>query len=243
MKRIVMIALLCLVLSGLLIGLAFAQGSQETQATATAEEPEPAAEAQKPYVDWGDYRYIFTNVGPSADIDPQSAIMNWFHPSIYDANWQEGTNYVHLAITIEWWNNDRPIDFMPVQLVLHDGNRSYILFGKGSSKKSYLWRRGSHDANDIGARYPDHLHGDAKVFFTFSTRGAKIDPATAYIEVTGMLEVWDWGEDSQLYVDKNLPQFDGDIEYQGWVRPGSSYFTFTPIRRIALTEILNPAPQ
>ncbi len=243
MKRITMIALLCLVLSSLLIGLAFAQGTQESQpATTSSDQQQPAPPAKQPHVDWGDYRYIFTNVGPSSDLDPQSTIVNWFHPSLYDANW-EHANYVHLAITIEWWNNDRPTDFMPLQLVLHSGGSSYILFGKGSTKKSYLWRGGSHDANDLGARYPDQLNGDTKLYFTFSTHGAKIDPATAYIEMQGMLEVWDWSQKSQLYVSKNLPQFTGDTTYHGWVRYGSSYFTFTPLPQVKLADILNPPSQ
>lgn len=242
MKRATIIVLLCFLLSGLLMGLVWAQGNQEgqTQGTqATGGDQEPAPEPAKPSVFWGDYKYTLTNVGPSSDIDPQSMIMNWFHPSIYNANWEKA-NYVHLYIKIEWVTNDRSLDFMPLQFVLHSGGRSFILFGKGSSNGSYLWRRGNHTPNDLGARYPDHVGDDAKVFFTFSTRGAVIDPQTAYIEVKGMLEVWNWRAESQLYVDRNRPQFPDDTEYHGWVRFGSSYFTYTPIRNIQLTEILSP---
>jgi hypothetical protein len=242
MKRLAIIALLCVVLSTPLIGLAWAQGGQEGQAQAATTTQAPAPEAKAPQVDWGDYRYIFTGVAPSSDLDPQSMIINYFHPSLYDNNW-ERANYVHLAITIEWWNNDRPTDFMPLQLVLHNGGSSYILFGKANSKQSYLWRRGSHYANDLGARYPDHLNDNAKLFFTFNTHGARIDPNTAYVEVVGMLDVWNWNARSKLYVDKNLKQFTDDTKYSDWIRYGSTYFTFTPIMNVKLADILNPPVQ
>jgi hypothetical protein len=242
MKRVAIIALLCCILSTGLIGLAWAQGGQEKQAQTTTQAQQPAAEPQPPYVDWGDYRYIFTGIAPSSDLDPQSMIMNWFNPSLYDNNWDHA-NYVHLAITIQWWNNDRSLDFTPLQLILNSNGSRYILFGKGSSWQSYLWREGSHYRNDLGAPYPDHLHGESKIFFTFATHGAKIDPNTAYLEVQGMQEVWDWGENSQLYVNKNLPEFSGDEEYHGWTRPGSAYFTFTRLPNVPLTTILNPPSQ
>jgi hypothetical protein len=239
MKRVTIIALLCIVLSTLLVGLAWAQGGQEGQAQAATEEQQPADEAHPKYVDWGDYRYIFTGVAPSSDLDPQSAIMNYFHPKLDDNNWDHA-NYVHLAITIEWWNNDRPLDFMPLQLVLHNGGSSYILFGKANTKQSYVWRGGSQYANDLGVRYPDHVYDNSKIFFTFNTHGAKIDPNTAYVEVVGMLDVWNWRANSKLYVDKNLPEFTGDTEYHDWIRYGSTYFTFTPLMQVRLADILNP---
>lgn len=233
MKRIVIIAFLCFLMSGLLVGWAWAQegeeGQQPGETQATTEEvvvEEPA----KPSESWGDYGYTFTGVAPSSDVDPQSVIINWFSPDLYYANW-EHANYVHLRITIDWLTNDRSLDYMPLQLVLHSGGRSFILYGKGCSNSSYLWRRGSHYTNDLGARYPDHVGDDAKVIFTFDTNGAAIDPYSAYIEVQGMLEMWNWGLDSILYTYEA-----GDKHY--WARKGSSYFTYTHIRNIPLTEIL-----
>jgi hypothetical protein len=179
---------------------------------------------------WGDYRYSFTAVAPSSDLDPQSVIMNWFTPDIYNANWSSA-NYVHLKITIDWLNNDRSLDYMPLQLVLHSGGRSFILFGKANSSQSYLWRRGSHYGNDVGARYPDHVGDDARVIFTFDTNGASIDTSSAYIEVRGILEVWNWGKESILYTDEALTE-------HHWGRLGSSCFTYTHIANINLSEIL-----
>lgn len=233
MKRVLLIALLCFLMSSLLIGWAWAQEDGETQPveeTETTAEEVVVEEPAKPYVDWGDYRYIFKAVGPSSDIDPQSVIMNWFTPDILNANWSSA-NYVHLNITIEWWNNDRSLDYMPLQLVLHSGGSSFILFGKANSSQSYLWRRGNHYENDIGARYPDHVGDDARVIFTFDTNGAAIDKFSAYIEVKGILEVWNWGAESILY-------FDEARDFHYWGRPGSSYFTYTHLRDIPLMEIL-----
>jgi hypothetical protein len=216
---------------GLLVGWAWAQEGEEVQAeeTTTTEEV-VVTEPVKPNVDWGDYRYTFTAVGPSSDIDPQSVIKNWFTPDIYNANWSSA-NYVHLNITIDWLNNDRSLDYMPLQLILHSGGRSFILFGKGCSNSSYLWRRGNHYENDVGARYPDHVGDDARVIFTFDTNGAAIDKFSAYIEVKGMLEVWNWEEDSILYT------YDAFRDHY-WYRTGSSYFTYTHLRDIPLMEIL-----
>ncbi len=232
MKRVVIIAFLCFLMSGLLVGWAWAQEGEEVQQPAEETTEEVVEEPVKPSVMWGDYQYTFTGVAPSADVDPQSVIINWFSPDLYYANWQHA-NYVHLRITVDWLNNDRSLDYMPLQLVLHSGGRSFILYGKGCSNSSYLWRRGNHYTNDLGARYPDHVGDDAKVLFTFDTNGANIDPYSAYIEVKGMLEVWDWDKDSILYTDEAS-------YFHGWYRYGSSYFTYTPIRNIPLTEILPP---
>lgn len=241
MKRLTIIALLCFLLSSLLIGWAWAQGDQEGQATGQAQTQEETVvqEVSKPFVDWGDYRYTFNSIAPSSDLDPQSVIMNWFTPDLYNANW-ESANYVHLYIDIGWMNNDRSLDYMPVRLVLHNGGSSYILFGKGSKNQSYLWRGGNQYENDLGARYPDHQGNHVRLFFTFDTNGARIDPYSTYVEVQGMLQVWDWGEESILYVDNNIDKWtqDGKLDDHGWVRFGSSYYTYTPLGEIPLTRIL-----
>jgi hypothetical protein len=239
MKRIMIIALLCFLITSSLVGLAWAQGEGEQQPAEQTQQTAEAvpAEPMKPFVDWGDYRYNFTAVAPSSDLDPQSPIMNWFTPDLYNNNWQSA-NYVHLKITIEWWNNDRSLDYMPVRLVLVDGGRRYILFGKANQNQSYLWRGGNQygnalgQPNDLGCRYPDHLHDDAKLFFTFDTNGAAIDPNSAYIEVTGMLQVWDWDGYSLLYT--------GEADYYHyWYRYGSNYYTYTHMADIPLAQIMN----
>ena len=233
MKRIMLIALLCFLLSGLLVGWAWAQGDQPPVGTQTGETTteEPAVQGPvKPNVMWGDYKYTFNGVAPSSDIDPQSVIMNWFTPDLYNANWS-AANYVHLYINIDWLTNDRSLDYMPLQLILHSGGSSFILFGKANSSQSYLWRRGNHTPNDLGVRYPDHPGDDAKVIFTFDTNGASIDINSAYIEVRGILEVWDWDLDSILYTDEAL-------EFHFWYRTGSSYFTYTHLPNINLKDIM-----
>ncbi|MDY6794091.1 MAG: hypothetical protein SWK76_02235 [Actinomycetota bacterium] len=239
-EKLTFIALLCFLLSTLLIGLAVAQENQEgEQATEEGQAMEVVEEEVEeplgPQVDWGDYRYTFTAVGPSSDLDPQSVLMNWFTPDLYKANWS-GANYVHLYINIDWLNNDRSLDYMPLQLVLVNGGSRYILFGKGCSNASYIWRRGNHYVNDLGCRYPDHVGGDAKIFFTFDTNGAAIDPNSAYIEVQGMLEVWDWDLNSKLYTTHQNNQ--GYFQDLRWGRNGSSYFTYTHLANIPLSEIL-----
>ena len=230
MKRIVLIALLCFLMSGLLVGWAWAQEDQTTGEEETATEEVVVQEPVKPNILWGDYKYTFKAVGPSSDLDPQSVIMNWFTPDIYNANWS-AANYVHLNITIDWLANERSLDYMPLQLILHSGNRSFILFGKAGASQSYLWRRGNHYGNDVGARYPDHVGDNARVIFTFDTNGAAIDPYSAYIEVKGMLEVWNWNENSQLYYTEAMAD-------HYWGRLGSSYFTYTHLVNIPLSEIL-----
>lgn len=241
MRKIALIALLSLLLVALLMGWCWAQGEETGQAGETAQEGETAEamaaqEPTKPHVTWGDYRYIFRNVDPSADLDPQSVIMNWYTPDLYNANWSKA-NYVHLYLTVQWLTNERSLDYMPLQLILHSGGRSYILFGKGSSKGSYLWRRGNHYQNDLGARYPDHVGGDVNLFFTFDTNGASIDPNSAYIEVNGMLEVWSWPLSSNLYTTHvNI------YNYQHpdllWHRYGSSSYVYTHLADIPLRDIL-----
>jgi hypothetical protein len=236
MKRIMLITLLCFLMSGLLVGWAWAQGDGESQTPVATQTGETTAEEQaaqgpvKPNVTWGDYKYTFNSIAPSSDLDPQSVIMNWFTPDLYNANWS-AANYVHLYINIDWLTNDRSLDYMPLQLVLHSGGGSFILFGKGCSNSSYLWRRGNHYENDLGARYPDHVGDDARLFFTFDTNGAHIDPYSAYVEVKGMLEVWDWDMNSTLYTDEAS-------YFHHWYRTGSTYFTYTHLANIPLTEIL-----
>lgn len=239
MKRIMLIAVLCAIMSILLVGWALAQEGQpvvETQQEQDAGEQaveEPAA----PQVIWGDYRYTFTRIEPTSDIDPQSVLMNWFSPSLYKANWQ-GANYVQLYVEIEWLTNDRPLDYMPLQLVLVNGGSRYILFGKSAEWKSYLWRRGNHYLNDLGARFPDHVGDKVKVIYTFDTNGASIDPGTAYIEINGMLEVWDWALESDTYTYHTNPYSYQQPLY--WNRNGSSYFTYTHLGNLSLSEISHP---
>lgn len=251
MKRLTVVALLCiLMLSMLMIGWAWAQETppegetqeegQTEEAAQVEEEAEEAEEIEEilhPNVMWGDYRYTFSTVFPSSDIDPQSVIMNWFTPEIYNANWA-AANYMQLYITIDWLTNDRSLDYMPLQLVLVCNGRRYIMFGKACANASYIWRRGNHYQHDLGCRYPDHVGDDARLFFTFDTNGAAIDPNTAYIEVKGMLEVWDWGLASQTYTyHENYYGTDQDLR---WSRKGSSYFTYTHIMDIPLRDILPP---
>ena len=82
---------------------------------------------------------------------------------------------------------------------------------------------------------------DARLFFTFDTNGAAIDPNTAYIEVKGMLEVWDWELPSQTYTSHNN-YYTITYDYQNlrWSRNGSSYFTYTHLMNIPLRDILPP---
>lgn len=237
MKKLVFIGLLCAILVAMLMGWSWAQGNEVGEEAAGQEEEggQEAQEPTKPHVTWGDYRYVFSDVVPSSDLDPQSIIMNCYSPRTYDAGWQ-GANYVHLYITVQWMTNDRPLDYMPLQLILHSGGRSYILFGKGSASSSYLWRRGNHYLNDTGAHYPDYTGGEAKLFFTFDTNGAAIDPSTSYIEVNGILEEWDWSEASRLYTyHENIY---GYVTPMPWHRYGSSRFTYTHLADIPLSQIL-----
>lgn len=240
MRKTVLIALLSLLMFALLMGWCWAQGSEGEQVGTSAQsgeaaEEEAAQEPTKPNVTWGDYRYIFRNIDPSSDLDPQSVLMNWFTPDLYSADWGKA-NYVHLYLTVEWLTNERSLDYMPLQLILHSGGRSYILFGKGHSNSSYLWRRGNHYQNDLGARYPDHVGGDVNLFFTFDTNGASIDPNSAYIEVNGMLEVWNWNQVSELYT--NHVNIYGYPQELYWQRLGSSSYTYTHLADIPLRDIL-----
>ena len=87
MRKTALIALLSLLMIALLMGWCWAQGNEGGQTGATEQSGETAEEQEaqeptKPHVTWGDYRYIFRNVDPSPDLDPQSVIMNWFTPDL-----------------------------------------------------------------------------------------------------------------------------------------------------------------
>jgi len=221
MKRYMLLATVMITAMVLLGGWTWAEGESTLQVAPAAAEAKPA-EPVKPTVTWGDYKYTFYAVEPSSDIDPQSVIMHWETPSPYDVNWS-AANYCHFYIKIEWPENLRPWDYMPLQLIVHTPSRAYHQFGKDCSNASFLWRR--------YCRYPSLIGNTTYVIFTMDTQGAPIDPNTAYLEVNGVLEVWDWNRASKLYypsIERNL----------NWSRYGSTYESITHLADIPLWEIL-----
>ncbi len=264
MKRPVIVVLLSISMIGALLGLTWASQSQQGEA------PHPGTTAsisapQKPVVTWGDYKYTFTRVEPSADVDWESVLIDNRRPGLYSDNWS-GANYVHFFITIEWMSNDHPIyeqtgttlwkycktnkshegiyhnnyvsptnyyqNYAPLQIVLHSGGRSYILYGKDCSNSSYLWRTVN--------RYPSVVGTKADIIFTIDTNGAAIDPTTAYITVSGMREEWSWSRYSSL---NDIYQIWEDVLGNPvltriWHRYGSTYHSYTPLAYIPLTAIM-----
>lgn len=75
-----------------------------------------------------------------------------------------------------------------------------------------------------------------RLVFTFDTNGAAIDPSTAYIEVNGLLETWDWSLPSKTYTyHHNIYGYSQDL---GWARNGSTYFTATHLADIPLCQVM-----
>lgn len=165
------------------VGLPLASRLPQVVAETQAAQATTAAPA-KPCVTWGDYRYTLTNIVPSDDLDPQSTIINDYR-GLQGHDTFNSANFVHLYITIEWPTNlniEPPGSFTPLQLKLHTGSGTFWLFGKDAVKDSFIWRP--------LVRYPSYSGGPAtKVFFTFNTHGAAIDPARAYVEVVGLQQV------------------------------------------------------
>ncbi len=181
-KRAVVGGILFLALMGTFVGLPLATSGP--QVAAAVEPAQTTTTLAKPQVTWGDYRYTFTNVVPSDDLDPQSVIMNNFR-GLAGHDTFSSANYVHLYLTIEWPTNtniEPPGSFTPLQLKLHTNAGTFWLFGKDCISDSFIWRP--------LVRYPAYTNGPAtKIFFTFNTHGAAIDCTTAYIEVIGLQEV------------------------------------------------------
>jgi len=182
-KKALITGILFLVLMATFVGLPLASRlprvAAETQ-TAQATTAAPAG----PSISWGDYKYTFTNIVPSDDLDPQSVIINDYR-GLQGHDAFSSANFVHLYITIEWptsSNIEPPGSFTPLQLKLHTNCGTFWLFGKDAAKDSFIWRP--------LVRYPNYSGGPAtKIFFTFNTRGAAIDPASAYVEVVGLQQV------------------------------------------------------
>ena len=118
---------------------------------------------------------------------------------------------------------------MPLQLIIHTPGRAYHQFGKDCSNASFLWRR--------YCRYPSIVGNSTDVIFTMDTNGAPIDPNTAWLEVNGVLEVWDWN----LFSWDNIV-IDEDLQLV-WERDGSTYNSITHLADIPLWEILYGTPQ
>jgi hypothetical protein len=240
MKRIAFPVLLYFLLFCLLMGFTRAEGEQTGptgEATGTGSEQVETQQPQKPSVTWGDYKYIFTSAEPSDDVDPQSILIYEHSPARGNSTWS-GANYVHLYITIEWLQNsplsktasiDDPRityqypDYMPLQIVLRSGSRSYILYGKNCSNSSYLWRSVN--------RYPSLVGGKAKVIFTIDTNGAAIDPNIAYLSISGMAEIFDIEKLGDLYAFENTKDYG---------RSGTSYHTYTHLTDIPISQITSP---
>ncbi len=251
MKRTLIVAVICFIMLSVLVSWSWAQGEITSQPATTAAEKEKAGTVF-PSLTWGDYKYTFYAIEPSSDIDPQSVIMNWEVPSYSNINW-DGANYCHLWIHIEWPENLRPWDYMPLQLIIHTPNGAYHQFGKDCSNSSFLWRR--------YCRYPSIVGNSTDVIFTLDTQGASIDPNTAWLEVNGVLEVWDWNlfsKDNYVeyvgsYIVTTIDPVTGavtetsqDAIFTAWQRDGSTYNSFTHLNDIPVWEILNgiaPASQ
>jgi hypothetical protein len=226
MKRTFIIAVICFIMLSVLVSWSWAQGEQTSQPSTTSTGQTTTKQVQ-PSLTWGDYKYTFYGVEPSSDIDPQSAIMHWETPSPYNVSWS-GANYCHFWIHIEWPENLRPWDYMPLQLIIHTPNGVYHQFGKDCSNASFLWRR--------YCRYPSIVGNTTDVIFTMDTQGASIDPNTAWLEVNGVLEVWNWSRYNSIYA----PSAYTDID---WSRRGSTYDSITHLADIPIWEILYGTPQ
>ncbi len=216
-KRAVVTGILFLAFMGTFIGLPLASRLPQVAAeTQTAQET--TTTTAKPSVVWGDYKYTFTDIVPADDLDPQSFIMNNYR-GLQGHDTFSSANYVHLYITIEWPTNtniEPPGSFTPLQLKLHTNCGTFWLFGKDCISDSFIWRP--------LVRYPAYSGGPAtKIFFTFNTHGAAIDPATAYVEVIGLQQV----------VNMNLT----DTNY-AWAR---THFEYERSGHTATTNLTQPA--
>jgi hypothetical protein len=230
MKRSLIVAVICMIMLCVLVSWSWAEGETTSQPAATSTE-KAAAGPVKPSLTWGDYKYTFYAVEPSSDIDPQSVIMNWEIPSPYNISW-DGANYLHFWIHIEWPENLRPWDYMPLQLIVHTPGAAYHQFGKDCSNSSFLWRR--------QARYPSIVGNSTDVIFTMDTQGAPIDPNTGYLTVNGVLEVWDW---TMFSLDNWVIGEAEDYLYTVWQRDGSTFNSITHLADIPLWEIIYGTPQ
>ncbi len=216
-KKAVVTGILFLAFIATFVGLPLANSLQlvaaETQTAQAA-----TATTTKPSVTWGDYKYTFTNVVPSDDLDPQSTIIDDYR-GLRGHDTFGSANFVHLYITIEWPTNSNiepPASFTPLQLKLHTPRGTFWLFGKDCANDSFIWRP--------LVRYPAYSGGPAtKIFFTFSTRGAAIDVANSYVEVIGLQQV----------VNMNLT----DQNYS-WAR---THFEYQRQGRTATTNLTQPA--
>ncbi|MHB8780870.1 MAG: hypothetical protein ACYC55_05755 [Candidatus Geothermincolia bacterium] len=221
MRRLIVSIVLTLVLGLTFIGFAWAAGSAEQADIQAQQQPQQPTPPPDPTVTWGDYKYTFTDIVPSDDLDPQSAIVNNYR-GLAGHNTFSSANYVHLYMTIEWPTNERATQYMPLQLRLVSGGSAYRIFGRDYVVNSVAWR--------TVVRYPDYPGAPGvRIFCTFDTRGAAIDPATAYVEVVGLQEVWDDSLGSQLY---SL----GRTHFE-WSRRGSTRYTSTPLVNFTVAEI------
>ncbi len=247
-KKAIVTGILFLALMGTFVGLPLATSGPRVDAA--VQPPAASGPTVKPQVTWGDYRYTFTNVVPSDDLDPQSTIINDYrglegHSSFSSAN------FVHLYMTIEWPTNlnvEPPGSFTPLQLKLHTNAGTFWLFGKDCISDSFVWRP--------LVRYPSYPNGPAtKIFFTFNTHGASIDCSTAYIEVIGLQQV----VDMDLF-DLNNSWLRTHFEYQrsgttldtlttmsSFLQPtldilpnfGTTEYSHTPLENIPLSSIIS----
>ncbi len=229
MKKSLMVAVISMMILCVLISWSWAEGEDTSQPAVVSAEKEDAGPV-KPSLTWGDYKYTFNAVEPSSDIDPQSVIMHWETPSPYNIDWN-AANYLHFWIHIEWPENLRPWDYMPLQLIVHTPGSPYHQFGKDCSNSSFLWRR--------HARYPNIVGNSTDVIFTMDTQGAPISPDTGYLTVNGVLEVWDW----RLPSRRNLVTYHQEEGFfVAWQRSGSTYNSITHLADIPLWEIIEGVP-